>query len=181
MTNMVLVMYVIIYICLAALQSPCIISPCMLQHLYTAIIIRICAYTHTQHIIIQNETDEQYCSFLSNGCRTFRAVALCQLLQGGQRATARNVLHPLVRKLQYCSSVRCCIYRRSYEPLRNHIIIHYSTAVIHSCCASLHIPTHRRTMTTTTKIPQEERNSINTSMCKVSTVNCYTHNYLERF
>ena len=32
--------------------------------------------THVQH-----ESDEQYCSFLSNGCRTFRAVALCQLLQ----------------------------------------------------------------------------------------------------
>ena len=31
----------------------------------------------------------------------------------------RNVLHPLDRKLQYCSSVSCCIYRRSYEPLQN--------------------------------------------------------------
>ena len=30
---------------------------------------------------VQHESDEQYCSFLSNGCRTFRAVDLCQLLQ----------------------------------------------------------------------------------------------------
>ena len=37
-----------------------------------------------------------------------------------QRATARNILHPLDRKLQYCSSVSCCIYKRRYEPLRNH-------------------------------------------------------------
>ena len=32
--------------------------------------------------IIQHETGEQYCSFLSKVCRTFRAVALCQMLQG---------------------------------------------------------------------------------------------------
>ena len=38
-----------------------------------------------------------------------------------QRATARNVLHPLDKKLQYCSLVSCCIYRRSYEPLLNHV------------------------------------------------------------
>ena len=40
-----------------------------------------------------------------------------------QRATARNVLHPLDRKLQYCSSVSCCIYRHSYEPLQNQVEI----------------------------------------------------------
>ena len=39
---------------------------------------------------------------------------------GGQRATAKNVLHPLNKKLQYCSSDSCCINKHSYEPLRNH-------------------------------------------------------------
>ena len=56
--------------------------------------------------LIQHESDEQYCSFLSSGCRTFRAVALCQLLQD---------------QFVNCSSDSCCINKRSYEPLRNHM------------------------------------------------------------
>ena len=76
-------------------------------------------HTRGTRIRQQHESDNQYCSFLSNGCRTFRAVALCQLLQG-QKATARNVLHPLDKKPQYCSSDSCCINQHSYEPLRNH-------------------------------------------------------------
>ena len=98
----------------------------------------ICIYS------VQHESDEQYCTdwlrscsiahqihvgqniyiwYLWRTCRTFLVVALCQQLQGSswQRATAQNVLHPLDKKLQYCSS-DSCINKRSYEPLRNHIL-----------------------------------------------------------
>ena len=51
--------------------------------------------------VLQHESDEQYCSFLSNG-------------------PIKSNLHPFDKKLQYCSSDSCCINKRSYEPLQNH-------------------------------------------------------------
>ena len=55
-----------------------------------------------------NQTSNTAASY-PNGYRIFRAVALCQLLQG---VTAVDK--------EYCSSDSCCINKRSYEPLRNH-------------------------------------------------------------
>ena len=81
-------------------------------------IVQCCINVVTRYV--QHESDGQFCSFLSNGCRTFQAVALCQLLQGAKEPRLETSCTHLDKKLQYCSSDSCCINKRSYEPLRNH-------------------------------------------------------------
>ena len=42
---------------------------------------------------IQHESDEQYCSFLFNGCRTFRAMSLCQLFDDKEPRLEMSCTH----------------------------------------------------------------------------------------
>ena len=84
---------------------------------------------HLIRVVLTNQPNLQYNMNLTsntaasypNGCRTFRAVALCQLLQGQDKEPRlKTSCTHLDKKLQYCSSDLCCINKRSYEPLWNH-------------------------------------------------------------